>query len=958
MSLEWPIDRVRQTFIDFFKGKEHTFVPSSPVLLPNDDTLLFANAGMNQFKPIFLGTVDPNSELATLKRAVNSQKCIRAGGKHNDLKDVGRDSYHHTMFEMLGTWSFGDYFKVDSIKWAWEILTDVYKLDKTRLYATYFAGDESLGLEPDIEAKNEWLKYLPEERILPSGIKDNFWEMGATGPCGPCSEIHYDKVGNGYGLSRVNEDDPLVIEIWNLVFIQFVREEEGGALKLLPAKHIDTGMGLERLVSILQSQDTNYGIDIFQNLFNSIQEITKARPFTNLYGKEDVGGVDTAYRIVADHIRTCTIAVSDGVLPSNVGRGYVLRRIIRRAVFYGLEKLGDVRGFFSQLVPVVVKLLGDAFPGLKKDTDRVISIIKEEETQFSRTLRLGVKRFERVVKGKEAGFVIPGDETAKLFHTYGFPFDLTRRMAKERGMIVSRAAHEEAMKKNAGVQAGELQKMELLPLHGEAVADLTDDKVALTDDSAKYQLNPIQGKLVAIWFGRKKGFSDKVDSLFLDEQIDPENPKNFVGLIFDKTNFYAEQGGQVFDMGVAKNDKTTFKIEDVQVYGGYVVHYGTPSSAFQVDDVFELAIDLSRRGSITNNHTSTHLCNFSLRKTLGEHIEQQGSLVLDNRFRFDFNHGKPLSADELISIDKIVHDRISSKEKVYYQDVALEQARKINGVRQMFGEKYPDPVRVVSIGVSVDDLLANPSNPDWSNFAIEFCGGTHTPSTDVIQSFSVVSEEAISKGIRRVICVTGSQGVEVYQNASNFEARLISTLEGKSGTELANAASALLKDLDAEKNFPYGKKLAFREKLSEAKSLATKQLKDLEKVFKDQANKYVADVTTSLEGNQPKFLVDFLPIGSNCALIKTTITSIQKKFPSLPVLLLSYGDGKYAAVALTNKENQQQLPANSWVTSVMTVLNGKGGGKADCAQGVASGADNQTEQAIAAGREFASKVFA
>merc|ERR1712137_814529 len=421
----WTLDKVRTQFVDFFVEKEHTFVPSSGVYLPQDNTLLFANAGMNQFKPIFLGTIDPSHEMASLKRAVNSQKCIRAGGKHNDLEDVGRDSYHHTMFEMLGSWSFGDYFKADCIKWAWELLTEVYKLDPSRLYVTYFAGEEALGLESDEEAKNEWLKYVPEDRILGADAKDNFWEMGKTGPCGPCSEIHYDKVGNGYGKSRVNEDDPLVIEIWNLVFMQFVREEEGGPLKKLPACHIDTGMGLERLVSILQNKQTNYEIDLFENLFTRIQEITKAPAYEGKYGDEDVSGRDTSYRILADHIRTITIAISDGVLPSNVGRGYVLRRIIRRAVCSGVEKLGVTpdSGFFSKLAPVVVELMGDAFPGLKENVDHVVSVIQEEELAFGRTLRLGLKRFNKIVAGKEAGFVIPGEESAKLFHTFGFPFD-------------------------------------------------------------------------------------------------------------------------------------------------------------------------------------------------------------------------------------------------------------------------------------------------------------------------------------------------------------------------------------------------------------------------------------------------------------------------------------------------------------------------------------------------------
>merc|ERR1712137_1117707 len=634
----WTLDKVRTQFVDFFVEKEHTFVPSSGVYLPQDNTLLFANAGMNQFKPIFLGTIDPSHEMASLERAANSQKCIRAGGKHNDLEDVGRDSYHHTMFEMLGSWSFGDYFKKECIQWAWELLTEVYKLDPERLYVTYFAGEEALGLEPDVEARDEWLKYVPEDRILSAGAKDNFWEMGATGPCGPCSEIHYDKVGNGYGKSRVNEDDPLVIEIWNLVFMQFVREEEGGPLKKLPACHIDTGMGLERLVSILQNKQTNYEIDLFENLFTRIQEITKAPAYEGKYGDEDVSGRDTSYRIVADHIRTITLAISDGVLPSNVGRGYVLRRIIRRAVCSGVEKLGvtAASGFFSRLSPVVVELMGDAFPSLKENPEAVVAVIQEEELAFGRTLRLGLKRFNKIVAGKEPGYTIPGEETAKLFHTYGFPFDLTRQKAQAMRFLVDKVAHKAAMEDNAGKVAEAAKKMQLLALHGEAVSELVDQEIAVTNDSLKYTPAPVTATLVAIWCGRKKGFYDYLDNSFYVEcqkNADPENPKNHIGLIFDKTNFYAEQGGQVFDTGCISTDCSSFqlKVENVQVSGGFVVHYGTPVGDLKVGDVLHLKIDEERRSLVTNNHTSSHLINFSLRATLGDHVNQEGSYVLDSR---------------------------------------------------------------------------------------------------------------------------------------------------------------------------------------------------------------------------------------------------------------------------------------------------------------------------------------
>jgi len=956
----WTLDKVRTQFVDFFVEKEHTFVPSSGVYLPQDNTLLFANAGMNQFKPIFLGTIDPSHEMASLKRAANSQKCIRAGGKHNDLEDVGRDSYHHTMFEMLGSWSFGDYFKKECIQWAWELLTEVYKLDPERLYVTYFAGEEALGLEPDVEARDEWLKYVPEDRILSAGAKDNFWEMGATGPCGPCSEIHYDKVGNGYGKSRVNEDDPLVIEIWNLVFMQFVREEEGGPLKKLPACHIDTGMGLERLVSILQNKQTNYEIDLFENLFTRIQEITKAPAYEGKYGDEDVSGRDTSYRIVADHIRTITLAISDGVLPSNVGRGYVLRRIIRRAVCSAVEKLGVAAdsGFFSGLAPYVVELMGDAFPSLKENVDKVVAIIADEENQFGRTLRLGLKRFDRITKDKEPGYLIPGEETAKLFHTYGFPFDLTRQKAQARGFVVDKAAHKQAMADNAGVVAEGAKKMDLLALHGEAVAELNDQSVVKTDDSPKYHPEAMEAELLAIWCGRKKGFYEFLDKSFYTEceqTPEAENPRNLVGLIFDKTPFYAEQGGQIFDTGLIQRGDITFKVESVQTYGGYVVHYGSPQGAIKVNDTFTLTIDAERRAPIMNNHTSTHLCNFSLRKTLGEHINQAGSLVLENRFRFDFSHPKPMSGEELAEMDQRVRDIIKQELQVYDKEVPLEDAKRIYGVRMMFGEAYPDPVRVVSVGVSVDDLLAEPTRTEWADYAIEFCGGTHTPSSKEPRTFTTISEDAIAKGVRRIVCLTGTEAEQAIQAAVEFEDLMNKSLEGKTHGDLSAAVGELLKELDAQKLFPYSEKSRFRDALGEAKKRSTAQMKEQEKEYKTRATSFTKEVISQLNENGAKYFVSKVEIGSNCGVLKTVIKNIQKQH-DIPICLISPCQGKVAVVTGTNKDNVKTVPANQWINEVVKPVNGKGGGKPDAAQGVCSDvSDEQVQTMIDCANSFVSE---
>ncbi|GJP49906.1 hypothetical protein CLOM_g9062, partial [Closterium sp. NIES-68] len=483
---EWPATRVRDTFLQFFKDRAHSHVPSSLVVPLDDPTLLFANAGMNQFKPIFLGTVDPRSPLASLKRAVNSQKCIRAGGKHNDLDDVGKDTYHHTFFEMLGNWSFGDYFKQEAITWAWELLTQVYKLPEDRLYATYFGGDEKLGLEPDLEARDIWLTVLPASRVLPYGCKDNFWEMGDTGPCGPCTEIHFDRLGGRDAAALVNADDPTCIEIWNNVFIQFNREADG-TLKTLPAKHVDTGMGFERLTSILQNKLSNYDTDVFMPIFEAIQKVTGAAPYEGKLGKEDTGNKDMAYRVVADHIRTLSFAIADGARPGSEGRDYVLRRILRRAVRYGRDVLGAQEGFFSTLVPVFADLMGDTFPELRKNGERIKEIIGEEEVAFGRTLQKGLQRFEKSASEVKDG-KLSGQDAFVLWDTFGFPVDLTQLMAEEKGLSVDMAAFEQAMTDAREMSRGARSKggAGALVMEAEATAELQKRGIAPTDDSAKY----------------------------------------------------------------------------------------------------------------------------------------------------------------------------------------------------------------------------------------------------------------------------------------------------------------------------------------------------------------------------------------------------------------------------------------------------------------------------------------
>lgn len=501
--------------------------------------------------------------------------------------------------------------------------------------------------------------------------------------------------------------------------------------------------------------------------------------------------------------------------------------------------------------------------------------------------------------------------------------------------------------------------MDLLQLHGEAVAELVDQSIETTDDSHKYHPSVIQGKIVAIWCGRKKGFFEYLDKSFYNEceqQPDPENPKNHIGLIFDKTPFYAEQGGQVFDTGLIKNSSNdfSFEVENVQVSGGFVVHYGTPNGLVKLGDVLDLQINEKRRLPIMNNHTSTHICNFSLRCTLGDHVEQQGSDVVDSRFRFDFNHNKPLTISELDEIDERIRDIINKDLQVFDKEVPLDQAKSISGVRQMFGETYPDPVRVVSIGVSVDDLLANPSSEEWKNYAIEFCGGTHTPSTKSPITFTTISEEAISKGVRRVVCLTGEDAQQALKAADDFSNQMEATLTGKSGSALSTAVADLLKDLDAQKNFPYAAKSKFRQLLADAKKKSTQQLKDQEKEFKKLADQFVTESCPKLKENNESFLVAKLEIGSNCGVLKNTIKSIQKQV-NIPVCLLSFCDGKVAVVASTTKANISKLPANSWVSDIVACVNGRGGGKPDSAQGTCTGVtDEGLQSMVDKAREFAS----
>jgi alanyl-tRNA synthetase len=934
-TLEWPVKRVRDKFNEYFETKAgHTFVRSSPVVPHNDPTLLFANAGMNQFKPIFLGQVDPNHPMSKLKRACNSQKCIRAGGKHNDLEDVGKDTYHHTFFEMLGNWSFGDYFKKEAIDWAWELLTKEYGLPTERIYVTYFRGDEKSKLPADEEAKQLWSQYLPAERILPFGMKENFWEMGDTGPCGPCSEIHFDRIGGRDASHLVNYDDPDVIEIWNLVFMQFNREV-GGALKPLPATHVDTGMGLERVTSILQNVRSNYDTDVFSPIFNEIQKVTGARSYTGKLGMEDTDTVDMAYRVIADHVRTMTFAITDGAVPGNEGRNYVLRRILRRAVRYGRQILKAKAGFLSQLVKVVVDNMKEAFPEIAEQYETVIEIVKDEESTFDRTLDRGIEHFNKAAT-KAKGSVISGEDAFTLYDTFGFPVDLTQLMAEERGLKVDMTSYSASLEKAREISR-QAQKTNLISMQLDADATSTLQKKGIppTDDSPKFVMEDTTGSIKAI-YTEKKEFVDDIKS---GDMI--------IGIVLDRTNFYAEQGGQIYDIGVLSKDDSVFQVENVQTFGGFVLHMGKVlKGSFKVGDSLKLKVDEVRRGPIMSNHTSTHILNFSLRSVLkNPRVDQKGSLVDAEKLRFDFAHNKQITTEEIVQIEKLCSEIIAKNHKVYRKSVALDLAKAINGVRAVFGETYPDPVTVVSIGRDVDELLANPSNPEWMDYSIEFCGGTHLVSTNEAKLFVVVSEGGIAKGVRRIIAWTGDMVKTVYDNADQFRNRL-SAAKSKTSDELDKEIASLVADLGST-TLPHVLKPVFEKEIEELvhQSLAGK--KDAQQGAMARAEQIAQEVK---EKNM-KFIVEEFPVADDRKALSNVLNFLKEKCPETPVMLFSKGVKTVYIMAAVPKSLHGKIGAGDWAKQVAEACGGKGGGKPDAAQ--ASGELSKFDDALKAATTIA-----
>ena len=705
------VKEIRSKFFEFFESKGHTIVPSAPMVLKNDPTLMFTNAGMNQFKDYFLGNSEPKHV-----RIANSQKCLRVSGKHNDLEEVGVDTYHHTMFEMLGNWSFGDYFKEEAISWAWELLTEVYKIPVDQLYITIYEGDKTDGLAIDEESLNIWKKYIPEDRIIPASKKDNFWEMGETGPCGPCTEIHIDirsleERQKTSGKDLVNQDHPQVIEIWNNVFMEFNRKANG-SLEPLPNKHVDTGMGLERLAMALQGKQSNYDTDLFQTLIKSLEKVSGKKYGTN----EET---DIALRVISDHIRAIAFSIADGQLPSNTGAGYVIRRILRRAIRYGYQTLGLKEPFMCELSNVLREVMGNPFEELINQKDIIYKVIKEEEISFFRTLELGIKRIEGIIASTKENkkSVIDGVAVFELYDTFGFPIDLTSLIARENGLTIDEVAFDIELQKQKDRSRA-------------ATSFQTDDWVQVNSDVSTEFL----------------GYDDyhlKVN--IIKYRKVSQKKKEFYQLVFDKTPFYPEGGGQVGDQGFISANEEKVQIFNTKKENNLIIHL-TEKLPTSINSTFDAQINFSNRISTAKNHSATHLMHEALRSVLGDHVEQKGSLVNSKYLRFDFSHFSKVTDEELKQIEQIVNKDIQEKIALHEKrNTPIEEAKTM-GAKALFGEKYGEEVRVIQFGKS-----------------IELCGGCHVANTSDIGVFKITTETAVAAGIRRIEAITGETAINYFK---------------------------------------------------------------------------------------------------------------------------------------------------------------------------------------------------
>jgi alanyl-tRNA synthetase len=892
---------IRGSFIEFFKQHGHTFVPSWPVVPVGDETLLFTNAGMNQFKDIFLGHSQPK-----WKRAANSQKCIRVSGKHNDLEEVGIDTYHHTFFEMLGNWSFGDYFKAESIEWAWKLLTEVYGIDPNLLWATVFGGDKQDNSGPDTEAAELWAKLtpLPKEKILACSKKDNFWEMGNTGPCGPCSEIHIDLGPDRCDMKhipghvcKVNGGCSRFMELWNLVFIQFNRKTDS-TLERLRANYVDTGAGLERVCSVLQKKTSNYDTDLFMPIISATQDLT-GKKYTSQLGNK----TDNAFRVIADHIRTLTFSITDGVSPSNDGRGYVIRRLLRRAARFG-RNLGAHEPFMHKLVPVVVREMGDAFPELKSRAEFVGQVIQAEETSFGRTLDRGLELFSVAADKveKTAGKTISGEDAFQLYDTFGFPQDLTELMARERGLKVDTDTFMKLMDQQRE-RARAAQKSVSL------TAGLSNVVLPATDDFAKYETFACQAKVLG-WV-TQEGYIQTGSF---------EDTNKIIAVVLDKTCFYAESGGQAGDVGHITGDNWEFIVENTEKAGNCVLHKGRlHTGCLNVGDRAELTVSKDR-GASMKNHTATHLLQWALQKTLGDSVKQQGSSVCPEYLRFDFTWPKALTKEQLTEVEKLVNEKIAAAESVSHITMPIEDAKKL-GAMALFGEKYGDTVRVIAAGASDKDHLNDA-------FSKEFCGGTHVSNTSEIGGFAVLKEESVSSGVRRITGLTGPRLMEHLLGRSEIVDELVGVLKVPAD-QITVRVNKILED---------NKSLA-RQLKSGATAAAAAQVSADDLLAKAQK---IGGVTVIAE--------QIPPVGQDQA--RGLIDSLRAKAGSAVVVMaIAEGDDKVMLCAGVTDDLIKKISAGDIVKTIAPIVGGGGGGRPQFAQ--AGGKDpSKIAEALDAAKKF------
>lgn len=839
--------KIRQIFFDFFKNKGHSIIESAPITVKDDPTLMFTNAGMNQFKDIFLGNTKSKN-----KRIANTQKCLRVSGKHNDLEEVGIDKYHHTMFEMLGNWSFGDYFKEDAIKWAWELLTKEYKLDESRLYVTIFGGDKSDKLSRDLESLEIWKQIVPQSKIIDGSKKDNFWEMGETGPCGPCSEIHIDlrdpKEIQAVPTSKlINKDHPEVIEIWNLVFIEFNRKIDG-SLENLPEKHVDTGMGLERLSMAIDSLTSTYDTNIFRSIIKSLEKISGKK-----YGVEKE--INIAFRVICDHIRAIVLTISDGAIPSNNKAGYVIRRILRRAVRYGYSTLQLKEPFLNELSQSVIVEYKDIFKNLSSQSDFIKEVILEEEKTFLSTLDKGLKKINEY---GESSKKVSGELVFELYDTYGFPIDLTELIFRERGINIDKEKFNELLETQRN-RSRNVSK-------------------AISDEWKILK----KGKKLTSFIGYEE--DNSLSQIIMYRKVSEDENTNF-HLVFDKTPFYPESGGQVGDKGVIYDGNEKIRVLDTFKENDLVIHLAEklPSS---LDDKIKIEIDKNRREFISKNHSATHLLHSALRDTLGNHISQKGSLVNEKILRFDFSHFSKIDVDSLEKISDIVNDKIFENIKVKIENnVNIEDAKK-KGATALFGEKYGDKVRVVSI----DD-----------KFSLELCGGTHVGSTSEIGQFKILSESSISSGVRRIEASTSVESERISKLDSKTISELKNLLKSKDILESVNSLitknKALEKEIDLKNN---ERKKQIKSELNSS-VLKIKNVNLLINDFKDEKMNFVKQIAFELE----KELKNMIFLG--------TLLDSNK-----PLILIMISK---------NLLDELDIDANDIINKLATHIEGSGGGQ-------------------------------